>query len=83
MTFAINDMTKIMPGKGMMKMEDLKEGLKVFVEYKKEDDNLFAWTRLRGIGWSCDCRCYGVSLCPRLHVAKELIESNISDATDG
>jgi len=44
MTFAINDMTKIMKGKGMMKMEDLKEGMMASVEYKKEGDKMMAAT---------------------------------------
>jgi len=34
--------------------------------------HLCSRTWLRRIGWGCDCRCYGVSLWPRLHVAKEL-----------
>ncbi len=44
MTFAISDMTKIMKGKGMMKMEDLKEGMMASVEYKKEGDKMMAAT---------------------------------------
>jgi len=44
MTFAINDMTKIMKGKGMMKMEDLKEGMTASVEYMKEGDKMMAAT---------------------------------------
>ena len=34
--------------------------------------HLCSRTWLRRIGWGCDCRCYGVSLWPRLQVAKEL-----------
>ena len=44
MTFAINDMTKIMKGKAMMKMEDLKEGMMASVEYKMEGDKMIAAT---------------------------------------
>ena len=44
MTFMINDMTKIMKGKGMMKMEDLKEGMTASVEYMKEGDKMMAAT---------------------------------------
>ena len=44
MTFAIDDMTKIMKGKGMMKMEDLKEGMTASVQYNKEGDKMMAAT---------------------------------------
>ena len=44
MTFAINDMTKIMKGKATMKMEDLKEGMMASVEYKMEGDKMIAAT---------------------------------------
>ncbi len=44
MSFTINDMTKIMKGKEMMKMEDLKEGMMASVEYKKEGDKMMAST---------------------------------------
>lgn len=42
MTFAIDDMTKISKGKAMMKMADLKSGMKASVEYKMEGDKMIA-----------------------------------------
>ena len=42
MTFAIDDITKITKAKAEMKMADLKEGVKVSVEYKKEGDKMIA-----------------------------------------
>jgi len=35
-TFATDDKTKIMKGKGALKLEDLKEGMNVTIEYKTE-----------------------------------------------
>jgi len=43
-TFAIDDMTKIMKGKEALKIEDLKAGMNVSIEYKKEMDKNVAVT---------------------------------------
>jgi len=41
-TFAIDDKTKIIKGKEALKLEDLKAGMKVIVEYKKDGDKNIA-----------------------------------------
>jgi len=41
-TFATDDMTKIMKGKEALKLEDLKAGMSVSIEYKKEMDKNIA-----------------------------------------
>jgi Cu/Ag efflux protein CusF len=41
-TFATDDMTKIMKGKEALKLEDLKAGMNVSIEYKKEMDKNIA-----------------------------------------
>jgi len=41
-TFAIDDQTKIMKGKEALKLEDLKAGMSVSIEYKKEMDKNIA-----------------------------------------
>lgn len=41
-TFAIDDQTKIMKGKEALKLDDLKAGTNVSIEYKKEGDKNIA-----------------------------------------
>jgi hypothetical protein len=43
-TFAIDDKTKITKGKEALKFEDLKAGMNVSIEYKKEMDKMIAGT---------------------------------------
>ena len=37
-TFTIDDKTKIIKGKEALKLQDLKAGMKVIIEYKKDAD---------------------------------------------
>jgi Cu/Ag efflux protein CusF len=41
-TFATDETTKIMKGKEALKLEDLKAGMNVSIEYKKEGDKMIA-----------------------------------------
>jgi len=41
-TFMLDDKTKIMKGKEALKLEDLKAGMAVSIEYKKEMDKMVA-----------------------------------------
>jgi hypothetical protein len=43
-TFIVDDKTKITKGKDALKFEDLKAGMNVVVEYKKEMDKMIAVT---------------------------------------
>ncbi len=43
-TFAIDDKTKIIKGKEVLKLDDLKAGMNVVIEYKKDGDKNIAAT---------------------------------------
>lgn len=42
MAFALDDQTKITRDKREMALRDIKEGMEVFIEYKKEDNKMIA-----------------------------------------